>query len=158
MEVTQDIEVAASSDDVWSILSDEFGEISSWAARMLDSKADDSLAELGGRHVTTVEYGPATETLYRRDAERRSLGYWVTGPNLPPPLSDVQTEWRVTERGANSSVELRFLGVVTPLEMQPMLEERLATGITPLLEELKHYAETGEPHPNNAVLSGAPGA
>ena len=47
--------------------------------------------------MTTIEYGPATETLYRRDSERRSLGYWVTGPSLPPPISDVQTEWRVAE-------------------------------------------------------------
>ena len=49
MEVTQDIKIAARSDHVWSILDGHFGEIATWAARMLDSEADDALGELGGR-------------------------------------------------------------------------------------------------------------
>ena len=155
MEVTHDIEIEADGDLVWSILDDEFAGISRWAARMIDSHTDESLGGLGGRQVVTVEYGPATETLYRRDAEQRSLGYWVTGPNLPAPIGDVQTEWRVTDRDGGSTVGLRFLAVVSPPEAQPMLEELLESGITSLLQELKHYAETGEPHPNKAGSNGS---
>ena len=151
MEVTQDIEIAAAAEKVWSILDEQFGSIDAWAARMLDSRSDDDLGELGGRQVVTVEYGPATETLYLRDASARALGYWVTGPSLPPPISQVQTEWRVAELdGATSLVQIRFVAVVDPPEMQPMLEDTLRAGLTPLLEQLRHYAETGEPHPSNA--------
>lgn len=156
MEVTQDIEIAATSEHVWSILDDRFGEITIWAARMLDSQVDQSLGELGGRQVTTVEYGQATETLYRRDGERRSLGYWVTGPSLPPPISDVQTEWRVAElHSGGCRVGVRFLAVVSDPETQPMLEQLLSDGITPMLQELKHYAEIGEPHPNKMASTSA---
>ena len=156
MEVTQDIEIEATSDHVWSILDGQFGEISVWAARMLDSRGDDSLGEMGERQVTTVEYGPATETLYRRDAEHRSLGYWVTGPSLPPPISDVQTEWRVRDLdGEGCGVGIRFLAVVSDPEAQLMLEQMLGDGMTPLLQELKHYAETGEPHPNKSASANA---
>ena len=150
MEVTQDIDIAAPADQVWTILDGQFGSISAWAARMLDSRVDDALGELGGRQVVTVEYGPATETLYLRDSETRTLGYWVTGATLPPPISQVQTEWRVTDVDGASRVQVRFLAVVTPPEMQPMLEETLRGGLTPLLDELRHFAETGEPHPNNS--------
>lgn len=156
MEVTQDIEIAATSDHVWSILDAQFGEIATWAARMLDSEADGALGDLGGRRVTTVEYGPATERLYRRDAQRRSLGYWVTGPSLPPPISDVQTEWRVADLDSEGCrVGVRFLGVVSVPEAQPMLEQMLGDGMTPMLQEFKHYAETGEPHPNKTASGGA---
>lgn len=156
MEVTQAIEVAAGADQVWAILSDQFGDVATWAARMLDSTNDATLGDLGGRQVVTVEYGPASETLYRRDAENRSLGYWVEGPSLPAPISNVQTEWRVAAAGdAASTVSIRFLAVVSPAEMQPMLEDLLGAGMTPLLEELKHYAETGQPHPNVAAANEA---
>lgn len=152
MEVTQTIEIDTSGDTVWFILDGEFDDISGWAARMVASEGDASLGPLGGRQVTTVEYGPATETIYRRDAEQRSLGYWVTGPSLPPPIADVQTEWRVADLGSDTSaVALRFLAVVEDPAAQPMLQEVLNAGITPLLEELKHYAETGNAHPNNTA-------
>lgn len=155
MEITQGIEIAATSDRVWSILDDQFGEIATWAARMLDSEVDDALGELGGRRVTTVEYGPAAETLYRRDGERRSLGYWVTGPSLPPPISDVQTEWRVADLdGEGCSVDIRFLAIVSNPEAQPMLEQMLRDGMTPLLQELKYYVETGDAHPNKSASGG----
>ena len=149
MEVTQDVEIARPAEQVWSILDEQFGSISTWAARMRESQWDDNLGELGGRQVVTVEYGPATETLYLRDRDARALGYWVTGASLPPPISQVQTEWRVTDLDSKASrVHVRFLAVVTPPEMQPMLEETLRGGLTPLLDELRHFAETGEPHPN----------
>ena len=156
MDVTQHIDITASPDHVWGILDGEFGDISTWAARMLESHDDPSLGELGGRQVVTVEYGPATETLYIRDAVERTIGYRVTGPSLPPPISDVRTEWRVRDADG-SRVSIRFLAEVNPPEMQPMLEETLRAGITPLLDELRHYAETGRPHPNKtARTEGAP--
>ena len=162
MDVTQHIDITASPDHVWGILDGEFGDISTWAARMLESHDEPSLGELGGRQVVTVEYGPATETLYVRDAGEHTIGYRVTGPSLPPPISDVRTEWRVTATnpdgdGDGSRVSIRFLAEVDPPEMEPMLEETLRAGITPLLDELRHYAETGQPHPNTtARTEGAP--
>ena len=148
MHVTQHVDIAASADRLWSILDGEFGGISTWAARMLESNDDPTLGELGGRQVVTVEYGPATETIYLRDADDRAVGYHVTGPSLPPPMSNVRTEWRVSPTdGGNSRVTLTFLVDVDPPEMQPMLEEALRAGITPLLDQLRHYAETGQPHP-----------
>lgn len=151
MDVTQHIDIETNADHVWGILDGEFGDISTWAARMLESQGDPSLGELGGRQVVTVEYGPATETLYIRDADERTLGYRVTGPSLPPPISDVRTEWRVGTTngdGDGSRVSIRFMAEVDPPEMALMLEETLRAGITPLLDELRHYAETGHPHPN----------
>lgn len=160
MAVTQHIDTAASPDHVWVILDGEFGDISTWAARMLESSGDPTLGELGGRQVVTVEYGAATETLYARNADERMLGYQVTGPTLPPPISDVRTEWRVTPTngdgdgdGGVSRVSIRFLAEVNPPEMQPMLEETLRAGITPMLDELRHYAESGQPHPNKTAIT-----
>ncbi|MGI9646505.1 MAG: SRPBCC family protein [Ilumatobacteraceae bacterium] len=151
MDVAQDIDIAAGADRVWEILDAGFDDISTWAARMIESRGDDGLGDLGGRQVVTVEYGPATETLYLRDADERALGYHVDGPSLPPPISDVRTEWRVDAgEGDRSRVTLRFLAEVNPPEMETMLEEVLRSGIAPLLEELKHYAETGRPHANTA--------
>lgn len=156
MEVTQHIAIDTPAERVWSILGGDFAEISTWAARMLDSRGDDGLGDMGGRQVTTVEYGPATEILYVLDDATRTVGYSVSARGMPPVLDDVTTEWRVVEDGDGSVVHIHFTGVVSDTDMQPMVEQLLNDGMRPLLEELKFYAETGHPHANNAPAQELP--
>ena len=48
---------------VWDILGNDFANINKWAVRMLASSGDREIGPIGGRRVTTVEYGDAVETL-----------------------------------------------------------------------------------------------
>ena len=155
MEAINSVAIAASADQVWDVLSGQFDDIDVWAARILESDGDPELGELGGRAVVTVEYGPATETLYLRDDEAKTIGYRVAADGMPPMLSDVTTEWRVDAAGGGSVVTQTFRGTLSDPAMAEPLSARFAQGVEPLLAELKHYAETGQPHPNKLAGSRA---
>ena len=149
MKVNQQITVNASADKVWQILGADFAKVDRWAARMLDSQGNTDLGPKGGRIVQTVEYGEATETLYRFDDEPRELAYTVEAAGIPPVLSDVTTGWRVEAQGAGQSVvHITFAGKLADPAMSDMLGGRLKEGLDKLLPELKYYVENDEPHPN----------
>ena len=65
----------------------------------------------------------------------------------------MKTEWQVDSDGSGSGVILWFEAAVSDESVKPMLEERLESGMLPLLEELKHFSETGEAHPNKLASS-----
>lgn len=156
MKISRNVTVDTSAEKVWEIVGTNFSSVDTWAARMLTSAGDDALGELGGRQVETVEYGPTTETLYLFDNDSRQLGYTVAGDGMPPIVSDVTTEWHVEPNGDDQAVvTMLFTATLADPDMTDMLSGIWHQGAEPLLDELKHYAETGEPHLNNAVAATA---
>ena len=148
MNITQQVSINTSADKVWDILGNDFPNITKWAVRMLASAGDKELGPIGGRQVTTVEYGNAAETLYKFDSERRELAYSLSGETLPPILSDITTTWRIEPNGENQSVVTNiFEAKLLNPEMEEMIKTQFMQGLTPLFEELKFYAENGQPHP-----------
>ena len=151
MEIKQQININASADKVWGILSNDFANVTKWATRMINSERSSDLGPIGGRSVNTVEYGEATETLYRFDEEQRDLAYHVRGDNLPPMISDVTTGWRVDQVSETESAVTTTFGAAVSPEMEEMISGRLLQGLIPLLEELKYYAENDQPHPRKVT-------
>ena len=79
---------------------------------------------------------------------QRVLAYALQGAGIPPVLSDITTAWQVNPNGDNQSVvTTTFEAKLANPEMSDALSGRVMQGLEPLLEELKHYAETGQPHP-----------
>lgn len=151
MQAINSIAIDAPADRVWDVLADEFAHIDRWAARISESAAASGLGQLGGRNVVTVEYGPATEKLYRWDERDRVIGYSVEAAGMPPMLSDVTTEWKVDETGDGALVTQTFTATLSDPAMAEPLGARFAQGVEPLMAELKHYAETGRPHANKVA-------
>ena len=148
MNVEQKTTINVSADALWKIIGTDFANVKDWAERMLDSRQGDDLGEMGGRYVTTVEYGEATETLYLFDEENRELAYSVEG-NLPPVIADVTTAWRVEPDGDERSIVINtFTAKMLQPEMEEMIHGRLMAGLVPLHEQLRHFAENGVPHPD----------
>ena len=149
MIVNNQITINQSADHVWNVIGGQFNDVSRWAVRMLSSKANENVDGLGGRIVNTVEYGEAFETLYQFDNEQRQLAYNLRADGIPPMLKDVTTAWQVEAQGENASVaRVTFQAGLMMPEAEGMLSERVQVGLSPLLAQLKHYAETGEPHPD----------
>ncbi len=148
MEVNRQISINASADKLWKILGADFGNVDVWASRMLESQASDGLSSLGGRIVTTVEYGEAQEILYEFDEAQRQLAYTVQAKGLPPIVKDVTTGWRVEPNGEDQSiVHIQFKANLTDESMSDMIHQQFGMGLEKLFAELKYFAENDQPHP-----------
>ena len=156
MEANGRVSIHTSADKVWKILDTDFGKIDTWAVRMLQSRSDDSLGELGGRVVNTIEYGEAFETIIKRNDAERAIGYKVEAEGIPAVLEDVKTVWRVEDTGDDETVvHIAFVATLKDEAMGEMLSQQLASGINKLLDQLKYFAENDEPHPDKlAQLAG----
>ena len=154
MEVNQQITIKVSADKLWQILGNDFGEVQQWASRMLESRYDETLGSMGGRKVTTVEYGEANETLYVFDETRRELAYRVQGDNTPPMLSDITTGWRIEAQGDEQAVvHIQFKATLKDESMSDMIHQQFGMGLKKLFAELKYFAENDQPQPNKSGQS-----
>lgn len=161
--LTSTITIDASADQVWDVIAHQFGRIGEWATAIPGSTTITAPATETHSHVlveapvagrvcdTGIRAVPqVTETIVAYDEDARTLTYQATA-GMPAfvtlarntwqvkPLSDVQAQ--VTYAG-----ELEVRGVLGALAKRLLLT-RMARDGQYLLEDLKHYAERGEPSP-----------
>lgn len=161
--LTSTITIDTSADQVWDIIAHQFGRIGEWATAISGSTTITAPATVTHNHVpveapvagrvcdTGIRAVPqVTETIVAYDEDARTLTYQATA-GMPAfvtlarntwqvkPLSDVQAQ--VTYAG-----ELEVRGVLGALARRLLLA-RVARDGQYLLDDLKHYAEHGEPSP-----------
>lgn len=139
------IEIDRPAAEVWSILSDNFASIGDWATAVPASRPDDS----GEGRVCATPYrgfGEVQETLLAHDNE--AMTYTYTASSVPRWLGKPKNSWFVEplddsrcRAGFNPEIDTTPLGKIV-FRLSGLKLEELAGGV---LQDLKHFAETGEP-------------
>lgn len=150
MNVRQQIKINAPASQLWHILAEDFDKISGWAATVLESGPNPQVPEGEGR-VCLTTFGKNTEVITHIDKTERTYTYAVTPEKRPFFLKGIENTWTIkpigndrSEVSMNANVKLM---PVIGLLIAPLMKRRMLKGFVSILEELKHYAETGEVHP-----------
>ncbi|MEM6327841.1 MAG: SRPBCC family protein [Bacteroidota bacterium] len=157
MTIDQSISISAPADKVWAILGDQFHDAHKWASSVNHSEpreagpaVGDAPFQANGRACET-SLGPVRETIRAYDSKARRFSYGAKADKMPFFVKDLQNSWWVTPEGPDESrvtmvLEVRLLPVFAQV-MGPVLRRQFTKVTGEATEELKHYVETGRPHP-----------
>lgn len=158
MNVTRHIIIDAPLDKVWDVAAHEFDNISAWASLVFDSKATPgtpavSGPEMAGR-VCDTRFGKTSERFQTFDAKTHTFSYTASAENQPGFIKSGSNTWTLE---AVSSVQTRLsmaadmeLNLFPGLLMRFPMSFQMGKLLDMNLEEIKHYIETGRPHPRKA--------
>ena len=155
MNITRSIVIDAPIDKVWQTAAHDFDKIDAWASLVHRSEADESKApvsdsSMAGR-VCQTPFGKSYETFEMYDEKRHTFRYAGKAEKQPPFVKRGANTWTVEAVSSAQSrlimsvdMELNlFPGQLMRLPMTAQLRKVLDWN----LEEIKHYIETGKPHP-----------
>ena len=150
-----------SADTVWDVLAHQFYDADRWLSSVFRSEPREAVAtvgdfplETGGRACDT-SLGRFRETVRHYDERERSFGYSAEGDKMPFFVKHLQNNWAVTPEGPGRSrvdmrLEARLLPVFAQL-MGPVMKRQFGKVTAEAVEELKHFVETGRPHPRKVA-------
>ena len=161
--LTSTITIDASADQVWDVIAHQFGRIGEWATAipgsttitapatvthsyvLVEAPVAGRVCDTGMRAVPQV-----TETIVAYDEDARTLTYQATA-GMPAFVTLARNTWEVKplsdgQAQVTYAGELEVRGVLGALARRLLLA-RVARDGQYLLEDLKHYAEHGEPSP-----------
>ena len=149
--ISRSIDINVSAQELWSKTAEDFGGIDKWIASVADvslTPADNGEA-LGTERVCVSPFGETHETMVIYDESNLHFAYEIEG--LPPIVARGVNNWIITPQNENrSSIEFRLEIEFAPIaddEMKAGFEHQIGDLLGQAVEELKHYVETGEPHP-----------
>jgi len=151
MRIARQITIDAPADEVWRVLAHRFGDVSLWASSVSGSTWEPSATgdPVGSERSCATSFGNLRETIVRYDEGGRSLSYRAEG--LPSVVAEGVNNWEVRPLDAGRSVvsmQAEFkLKPGIGLVMGPVMRLQLGKVLGKTSEELKHYVETGRPHP-----------
>ena len=161
--LTSTITIDASADQVWDVIAHQFGRIGEWATAIPGSTTITAPATVTHSYVlveapvagrvcdTGIRAVPqVTETIVAYDEDARTLTYQATA-GMPAFVTLARNTWEVKplsdgQAQVTYAGELEVRGVLGALARRLLLA-RVARDGQYLLEDLKHYAEHGEPSP-----------
>ncbi|WP_308916486.1 SRPBCC family protein [Jannaschia sp. LMIT008] len=162
MKITRTFRIDASPDRVWDILGPNYVHAGDWASSVYVSRARDGAATIPGApaagRTCETSLGAFTETIEAYDPARRHVAYSATGAKMPGFVRSLVNAWTVHPDGGGSRVELRLAAdIAFPFNVVMGLPMKLQFGrvLREATEELKHYAETGQPHPRKRKADGS---
>ena len=165
MNISQSVTIDAPAEQVWDVLAHQFYDVDRWLSSVHTSGRRGSVATVGdfphesGGRACDTSLGAFRETVQHYDEKARSLGYSAEGDKMPFFVKHLQNNWTVTPSGPSRSrvdmaLEARLLPVFAQL-MGPVLKRQFSKVTSEAVEELKHYVETGEPHPRKVAAERA---
>ncbi len=154
MKISRTININAPAERVWDILGPNYTKAGDWASSVYVSDARPgtpkvAAAPVAGR-VCQTSLGPFTETIEAFDEGRRHVAYSATGDKMPGFVKRLVNSWTVHTSGSMSRVQIELnADIAFPFNilMGPMMKLQFGKVLREATEELKHYAETGKPHP-----------
>ncbi|MEM7348638.1 MAG: SRPBCC family protein [Chloroflexota bacterium] len=159
MKLSQDLTINAPVDRVWGIVAHDFDKIGEWASGVAHSTTNAEAvipdgASVGGRVCSVPGFGDIHETFTAYDEEGKTFTYDATG--LPFFVRRAENGWTIKAVGANRtrvsfSADMTLMPVIGTLMGIPM-KSQMTKLLKNAVEELKHYAETGEIHPRKKAL------
>ena len=149
MKITRTIEIQAPAEAVWEIVGRSFADIGTWATRIQSSQAIRPApgAPPTGRTCAVAIPGvdAVQETLVGYDDAAMTLEY--TGSGLPGFVTEARNRWTVEPIGAVCRVSAEARLTLTGWARAWALPMRIALTREGdrTLEDLRHFAEHGEP-------------
>ncbi|WP_298975120.1 SRPBCC family protein [uncultured Roseobacter sp.] len=154
MKIKKTLTVNAPPDAVWDILGPNYVRAGDWASSVYVSGARPGTPKIAGApaagRTCETSLGPFTETIEAYDEARRHVAYSATGDKMPSFMKGLRNAWTVRPKGGVSEVEMELnADIAFPFNilMAPMMKMQFGKVLREATEELKHYAETGKPHP-----------
>ncbi|MEL6560832.1 MAG: SRPBCC family protein [Bacteroidota bacterium] len=154
MEIRQETIINKSIADCWEILGNQYVDIYKWASPVNHAEGDGksglngAACDIRGCHVSGM--GDIKEKLTDFDPENHYLAYEViTG--LPAMMKAAKNSWKLSAINAEQT-RLNMAGVIQPKGilgslLKPVLKMQFDKMTKNIVEEFKHYVETGEQHP-----------
>lgn len=152
MVLEREILINSPIETAWQLLGPEFAHAYKWASAVNHSEGKgiglngSSCSERGCE--TTI--GKLKEKLLDYSAENYSLSYQLA-EGMPSMVKYATNTWQLTKFGPNRiklKINMEFrLGGLLGWFMQPMMKLQLNKLGKELVEDFKHYVETGKPHP-----------
>ncbi|MEO1086172.1 MAG: SRPBCC family protein [Acidobacteriota bacterium] len=163
MKIQRQTTINADSEAVWEVLARRFDQVDEWASSVDRSTARAGAPRVPGAPVLgrtcETELGPFTEAILEFDEDRKVLAYSAAGEKMPFFVKSLRNRWSLTaESGARTRIDMLMtadLAIPFNVFMAPVMKLQMGKILTAVMEELKHFVETGEPHPRkvNATRS-----
>ena len=163
MEVTRSIEINKPIDDVWEVAAHQFADIGQWASMVTASHAAPGEGPAGGPAMAgracETKFGKTSEIFTHFDAAQHTFTYAAEIEKQPGFIKDTSNTWKLESIGVNktrlsmtaSSTMSAVMGAVMKFPMGRQMGKMLDLN----LEEIKHYIETGRPHPRKVEAAAA---
>jgi hypothetical protein len=153
MEIITKLTIEKNTNEVWQIMGNQFDQIHIWASFFKDSKPSGKKKfneiDFSARE-TVVEGGENTHSLDVFDSKNHTLSYTVTA-GAPPFADKAQAEWALestNEDSCTASITVNMeLKEMVPEEKAAEVKHWLSKSSNEMLEEMKHFIETGNLHP-----------
>ncbi len=155
MKLHNAIRVNASLAEAWRLLGPDYVRAGDWASGVYVSSPRVGGQTLPGApvvgRVCESSIGPVTETITEYDQTNHRIAYEAQAEGMPSFVRSLHNVWSLTASGPDQTdVEM-----VTTLDLAPpfnvlmgwMMRLQLGGLLKQSIEEFKHFAETGQPHP-----------
>lgn len=157
IEVTQEIKINKSSEEVWEVMGNQFTQVHLWSTNFKESKAggNPKLAQLDYLHrVTLTERGKTVQEMDAYDAQNHSLSYHIT-EGLPKIAKLAKAVWSLDsiskeQTTANFLFIMETNGLIGTL-LKPVFTKKITQSAAEIAEDLKHYVEHNTPHPRKVA-------
>lgn len=153
MKVKNEITIEKNAEEVWAIMGKQFDQIHIWASFFKSSKPTGESKFEGinfSARDTVVESGENTHSLDVFDSKNYVLSYTVTA-GAPPFADKAEAEWAlevINDKSCKASISVNMeLKDKLPSEKVAEVNRWLSKSADSMLEELKHFIETGNLHP-----------
>lgn len=154
MRKTKTVLLNVSAEQAWEAIGNRFGDNGLWAASLTSSYLTGDL-EVGVSRICMNKDHKTVEELTQYDSEHMELSYHITS-DLPFFIKTAKNHWSVKSLGPNKS---SMTSEVTSdlawwaLPLTPLMSLGIDGILTKAMDELKHWAETGEQHPRKKLYN-----
>lgn len=149
MKLRYSVDLNVTAVAAWAAIHDQFGAAGTWTSLLSGSRMVGPVAVGSQRVCDSPQYGRAVEKITHIDAGNMTLDYALTEGG-PAFMTSGRNRWRVQPLGRTTcrvilTPEVELTWWATP--MLPLVRFGLNGSMRKVLEEFKHWAETGEVHP-----------
>ncbi len=155
MDFKKEIIIKKTPQEVWEILGDQYGSAHQWAGGLYHSEGYNAAkiesAPFHNRACDTSQ-GKIKEAIEVFDSQNYTLVYRVI-EGFPFFVKLGRNHWQLIPEGKHTKVKMHLKiqtqGIIGAM-MQPMMKLQMNSITRNILDDLKHYVETGQPSPRKA--------
>ncbi len=163
MKLALEVTANAPIDRVWEILGPGYVNAGDWASAVYISHPRVGEAKVAGApaagRVCQTSLGPFTESIEEYDSVNHRVAYSATGDKMPGFVKSLVNSWTLTPAGSGRTKVRMELNadIAFPFNvlMGWMMKMQFRGALKDSIEDLKHYAETGKPHPRKLKVDGS---